>query len=73
MLSTEQVHGGYKSNKAKIMVPMQMTYEDMAYFIDLNPGFRHAKLCSFPTIDQQIGIIHLQDLSSLISIKCRRS
>ena len=52
MLSAKQVHGGYKSNKAKIMVPMQMTYEDMAYFIDLHPGFPHSELSSFPTIDQ---------------------
>jgi hypothetical protein len=72
MFAAKQVHGRNQSNEAEIMVAMQMANKDVAYFINLNPGFRHAKLCSLPAIDQEIRTIHLQDLSSLISIKCRR-
>ena len=55
------------------MVAMKVTNKDMTDFIDLYPCFSHSQLRSFPTIDQEIGIVHLQDLSGLISIKCRRS
>ena len=72
MFTAKEMHGRYQSDEAKIMVTMQMAYKNMAYFIDLNPCFRHAQLGSFPAIDQEIGTIYLQNLGCLITIKCRR-
>jgi hypothetical protein len=51
------------------MVAMQVAYKYITDFVDLDPGLSHAQLGAFPTIDQEIIIVNLKYLRSLISIE----
>jgi hypothetical protein len=55
------------------MIPMQVTYKNMIYFLRFEAKTLKLVLCSFGTINQKVMIPHPEQLCRHISAMCRDS
>jgi hypothetical protein len=59
-----------KAEYAKIMIPMQMTDENMIEVPVLDAIFDHLHLGTFATINHQLHVSHLHNLTGWMLLGC---